>query len=32
MEDFLKIIEVLWIEEDYYIFFREIGNKIINNF
>jgi hypothetical protein len=28
MEDFLKIIDVFWNEEDYYLYFREIGTKI----
>ena len=28
MEDFLKIIGVLWAEEDYYTYFIEIGKKI----
>jgi hypothetical protein len=27
MEDFLKIIGVLWAEEDYYTYFNEIGKK-----
>jgi hypothetical protein len=29
MEDFLNIINVSWDEDDYYLYFREIGNKII---
>jgi len=28
MEDFLEIINVFWNEEDYYLYFRELGNKI----
>jgi len=28
MEDFLNIINISWDEEDYYSYFREIGNKI----
>jgi hypothetical protein len=28
MEDFLNIINVFWKEEDYYLYFREIGTKI----
>ena len=28
MEDFLNIINVVWNEDDYYLYFREIGNKI----
>ena len=28
IEDFLKIIDIKWIEEDYYSYFREIGNII----
>lgn len=28
MEDFLNIINVFWNEDDYYLYFREIGNKI----
>lgn len=28
MEDFLNIINILWNEDDYYSYFREIGNKI----
>ena len=32
MEDFLNIINFVWDEADYYQYFREIGNKIINNF
>jgi hypothetical protein len=28
MEDFLNIINVSWDEDDYYLYFREIGNKI----
>lgn len=28
MDDFLKIINVFWNENDYYSYFREIGNKI----
>lgn len=35
MEDFLNIINLYWDENDYYLYFREIGNKIrmrFNNF
>lgn len=32
MEDFLSIINVVWDESDYYVYFREIGNKIKNKF
>ena len=32
MEDFLNIINFVWDEADYYQYFRDIGNKIINNF
>jgi len=32
MGDFLEIIGVIWNEEDYYSYFREIGNKIRINF
>lgn len=28
MEDFLNIINVFWNEDDYYLYFREIGTKI----
>lgn len=28
MEDFLKTIDIVWDENDYYSYFREIGNKI----
>jgi hypothetical protein len=28
MEDFLEIINVFWNEEDYYVYFRELGSKI----
>jgi hypothetical protein len=28
MEDFLNIINIVWVEEDYYQYFREIGYKI----
>ena len=28
MEDFLKIININWCKEDYYLFFKEIGIKI----
>jgi len=28
MEDFLNIINIYWDENDYYLYFREIGNKI----
>jgi len=31
-EDFLKIIGVLWCEDDYYAYFREIGTKIKKRF
>lgn len=32
MEDFLNIIKVFWNEEDYYLYFREIGIKIKTKF
>lgn len=32
MEDFLDIIDVNWNEDDYYLYFREIGNKIKKRF
>ena len=32
MGDFLEIIRVVWSEEDYYSYFREIGSKIITKF
>ena len=28
MEDFLKIIDIIWNEEDYYSYFRELGSKL----
>lgn len=28
IQDFLKIISLEWEEKDYYLFFREIGNKV----
>lgn len=28
MEDFLRIINIIWIEEDYYSYFKQIGDKI----
>jgi len=28
MQDFLNIIKIFWNENDYYQFFKEIGNKI----
>ena len=28
MKDFLEIIDVIWIEEDYYSYFRELNDKI----
>jgi hypothetical protein len=28
MEDLLNIINIVWKEDDYYLYFREIGNKI----
>ena len=28
IENFLQIINILWEEDDYYLFFKEIGNKI----
>jgi len=28
MEDFLKIINIIWLEDDFYAYFKEIGNKI----
>jgi len=28
MEDFLNIVEIDWKEDDYYLYFRKIGNKI----
>lgn len=31
MEDFLKIINIEWDEDDYYLYFKEIGNIILNN-
>ena len=30
MKDYLSIVEMNWDEKDYYIFFRKIGNRIIN--
>jgi hypothetical protein len=32
VEDFLKIINIHWNEDDYYSYFREIGNKIRTKF
>lgn len=32
MGDFFEIIGVVWSEEDYYSYFREIGSKIITKF
>jgi hypothetical protein len=32
IEDFLEIINVFWNEEDYYLYFRELGNIIRTNF
>jgi len=32
MEDFFKIVDITWSEEDYYLYFREIGTKIKNEF
>ena len=32
MEDFLNIIDIHWNEDDYYLYFREIGNKIRKRF
>lgn len=32
MEDFLKIIDIEWIEDDYYLYFRQIGDIIKNKF
>ena len=32
MEDFLNIIDINWNEDDYYLYFREIGNKIKRRF
>lgn len=33
MEEFLKIININWCKDDYYLFFKEIGIKLktINN-
>ena len=31
MEYFLRIINIIWIEEDYYSYFKQIGGKIIFN-
>ena len=28
MQDFLNIIDIEWNEDDYYLYFREIGTKI----
>ena len=30
MEDFLNIIDIKWDEDDYYLYFQNIG-KMINN-
>jgi hypothetical protein len=32
MKDFLNIIDVVWTEDDYYLYFREIGKKISSKF
>jgi hypothetical protein len=32
MGDFLKIVDIVWSEQDYYLYFREIGGKIKNRF
>lgn len=32
MSEFLKIIDIVWLEEDFYSFFREIGDKIKTHF
>lgn len=32
MEDFLKVIEIPWDENDFYSYFREIGSKIYSTF
>lgn len=32
MQDFLIIIDVLWTEDDFYSYFRKIGNKINSKF
>jgi hypothetical protein len=32
VEDFLQIINICWNEDDYYSYFREIGNKIRTKF
>ena len=32
MEDFLNIIDVVWNEDDYYSYFKEIGIKIRKKF
>jgi len=32
MEEFLKIIHVMWNENDYYSYFRDIGNTIKKRF
>lgn len=31
MENFLKIVDIEWEEEDYYQYFREIGSMIVNS-
>jgi hypothetical protein len=31
MYDFLKVINIKWIEDDFYSYFRELGDKIKNN-
>lgn len=32
MSDFLEVINVVWSEDDFYAYFREIGTKIRNHF
>jgi hypothetical protein len=32
MEDFLKILNIKWTENDFYQYFRSVGDKITNNF
>lgn len=32
MEDFLRIVNIVWDEEDYYLYFRNIGDKIYKRF
>jgi len=31
MENFLKIVDIKWDEEEYYRYFREIGSMIVSN-